>query len=251
MNTRGLGLIRPKDVIGQIDENTRLVALASCHFISGYRLDLQAVGKELQERGILFCVDGIQTVGAFPTTVEVIDTLAADAHKWLLGPCGAGIMYVRSSVQEKINPPIYGWNNVRCPNFVAQEQIVMRTGAHKYEAGTQNLLGIVGLVTGMELLLEVGVENIAQELVRKRNWLVPALQAKGYHVVHADAPAEAQSGIVSFYRPGQDLAPLHQKLTDASVITSLRGDRSGQQFIRLSPHFYNTDAELQRVLNLL
>src|SRR6185369_1640899 len=84
MNTRGLGLIRAMDVMGQVDENTRLVALASCHFISGFRIDLSAIGKYLRERRILFCVDGIQTVGAFPTTVEHVDMLAADAHKWML-----------------------------------------------------------------------------------------------------------------------------------------------------------------------
>ncbi len=251
MNTRGLGAIRTKDVMGQVDENTRLVALASCHFVSGYRIDYQAIGKYLRDRHILFCLDAIQTLGAFPTTVEQVDLLAADAHKWLLGPCGAGVMYVRGSVQERINPPIYGWNNVRCPNYVAQEHIVMRTGSQKYEAGTHNLLGIVGLVTAMELLLEIGVENISRELLRKRALLVPALQARGCTVLHADAPPEAASGIVSFSRPGSDLAVLHQKLTDAGVITSLRGDRTGQKYIRLSPHFYNTDAELDRAVELV
>ena len=251
MNTRGLGLIRPKDVVGQVDENTRLVALASCHFISGYRLDFQAIGKHLHSRNILFCLDAIQTVGAFPTTMEEVDLLAADAHKWLMGPCGAGLMYVRGSLQESITPPIYGWHNVRCPNYVAQDHVVFRTGPQKYEAGTHNLLGIVGLVAAMELILELGVENIARELLRKRAKLVPALQAKGCTVLQADAPAENASGIVSFHRPGSDLAALHQKLTDAGVVTSLRGDRTGQQYIRLSPHYYNTDAELERVLELV
>ena len=251
MNTRGLGLIRPKDVMGQVDENTRLVALASCHFISGYRLDFQAIGKYLHSRNILFCLDAIQTLGAFPTTVEHVDLLAADAHKWLMGPCGAGLMYVRGVLQDRITPPIYGWNNVRCPNYVAAEQIVFRTGSQKYEAGTHNLLGIVGLVAAMELIVELGVENIARELLRKRARLVPALQAKGYTVLQPDAPAENSSGIVTFYRPGSDLPALHQKLTDAGVITSLRGDRTGQPYIRLSPHYYTTDAELDRVLELV
>src|SRR6478736_3227979 len=89
INTRGLGLIRPRDVTGQVDENTRLVALASCHFISGYRLDLNEIGNFLRQRNILFCVDAIQTVGAFPMRAGLADMLAADAHKWLLGPCGA------------------------------------------------------------------------------------------------------------------------------------------------------------------
>ena len=251
LNTRGLGIIRPQDVMGQVDENTRLVALASCHFISGYRLDHQAIGKFLRGRGILFCLDAIQTLGAFPTTVEHVDFLAADAHKWLLGPCGAGLLYVRRELQEKLNPPVYGWHNVRNPNFVAQEQIVYRSGAAKYEAGTHNLIGLVGLVAAMELVLEIGVDNIAAELLRKRAALVPALQAKGFTVLNADAKPENASGMVSFHQPGKDLAALHKKLTEAGVVTSLRTDRKGQNYLRLSPHFYNTDVELQRLVDLL
>jgi selenocysteine lyase/cysteine desulfurase len=251
MNTRGLGLIRPMDVMGQVDENTRLVALASCHFISGYRIDIPAIGRFLRERNILFCVDAIQTLGAFPTTVEFVDMLAADAHKWMLGPCGAGLMYVRREVQEKLNPPVYGWHNVRCPDFVAQEQIAFRPDARKYEAGTHNLLGVVGLVAAMKLILAIGVENIAGELLRKRAWLAPALQAKAYSVLQADAPSANAGGIVSFFKPGLDLGALHQKLVAGNVVTSLRADRKGGRYIRLSPHFYNTDAELQRVVELL
>jgi selenocysteine lyase/cysteine desulfurase len=251
LNTRGLGVIRPQDVMGQVDENTRLVALASCHFISGYRLEHETIGKFLRERGIWFCLDAIQTLGAFPTTVEHVDFLAADAHKWLLGPCGAGVFYVRRELQDKLNPPVYGWHNVRNPNYVAQEQIVFRHGAVKYEAGTHNLLGVVGLIAAMELALNIGTDNIAAELLRKRAWLVAALQAKNFTVLNAEAKPGNASGILSFFQPGKDLAVLHKKLTDAGVITSLRTDRKGQNYIRLSPHFYNTDAELQRVLELV
>ena len=251
LNTRGLGVIRPIDVIGQVDEQTRLVALASCHFVSGYRLDYASIGKALRQRGILFCLDGIQTLGAFPTTMEHVDLLAADAHKWLLGPCGAGIMYVRKELQPHLNPPVYGWHNVRCPNYVAQEQIAYRSGAKKFEAGSHNLLGLVGLNAAMTLLLELGVDNIARELLRKRAMLVPALQAKGYSVLNADATPENASGIVTFFKPEADLPALHQELLDANIVTSLRVDRKGQRYLRLSPHFYNTDAELQRVLELL
>jgi selenocysteine lyase/cysteine desulfurase len=251
LNTRGLGVIRPRDVMGQVDENTRLVALASNHFISGYRIDIAAIGKYLRERGILFCVDAIQTLGAFPTTVEHVDFLAADAHKWLLGPCGAGVMYVRRELQEKLNPPVYGWHNVRCPNFVAQEKIVFRDNATKYEVGTHNLIGVVGLIKAMELLLEIGVDNIAAELLRKRALLVPALVAKGWTVLNADAAPENASGIVSFFRPEHNMTEAQQRLTEAGIVTSLRTNRAGQHFIRLSPHFYNTDAELERALGLL
>ena len=245
------GRLRPLEVIGQVDEQTRLVALASCHFVSGYRIDLNAIGQALHERNILFCVDAIQTLGAFPTTVEHIDFLAADAHKWLLGPCAAGILYVRKGLQDSLRPAAYGWHNVLCPNYVAQEQLVFRPGARRYEAGTQNLLGLVGLHAAMELLLEMGIDNIAAELLRKRALLVPALKNKGYTVLHADVPPANASGIITFYREGAGMAALYEKLEAANIIASLRSDRSGRQHLRLSPHFYNTDAELQRVVQLL
>lgn len=251
INIRELGKIRAIDVQGQVDENTRLVALASCHFVSGWRLNLPAIGKYLRQRGILFCVDAIQTLGAFPTTVEYIDFLAADAHKWLLGPCAAGIFYVRKEVQERLRPTVLGWNNVRCPNFTAQEEIVLRPGAHRYEGGSDNLLGLVGLHAAMEMILEVGVDNIAVELLRKRAWLVPALEARGYTVLQAAAPPENASGIVTCFRPDADMEALHKKLEAAHITTSLRADRTGRQYLRLSPHFYNTDDELRRVVELL
>jgi selenocysteine lyase/cysteine desulfurase len=251
LNIRQLGVIRRVDVMGQVDEDTKLVALASNHFISGHRLEHDAIGKYLRERGILFCLDAIQTVGAFPTTVEHVDFLAADAHKWLLGPCGAGLLYVKKDLQEKLNPPVYGWHNVKNPNFVAQDTIEFRSGAKKYEAGTHNLVGLVGLLAAMELVLEIGVENIARELRRKRAWLVPALQAKGFTVLNADAKAENASGITSFFAPDRDMAALHQKLVAGGVHASVRTDRGNRQYLRFSPHFYNTDAELQRAVELL
>ncbi len=249
--TRALGRIEPGDVLAQVDEHTRLVALASCHFVSGFRIEHRAIGEALRRRNILFCLDAIQTLGAFPTTVEAVDFLAADAHKWLLGPCGAGLLYVRRDLQERLNPPVFGWHNVRCPDFVAQEQIVWRSGARKFEAGTQNLLGLVGLKAALELVLELGVENIAAELLRKRARLIEALRSKGYTVLHADAPPQNASGIVTCTRPGTDMAALHRKLLDARVVTSLRADRHGCRYIRFSPHGYNTDAELEQALAIL
>src|SRR6202041_24005 len=119
--------------------------------------------------------------------------------------------------------------NVRCGNFVAQEQLIYPPDARRYEAGSANLLGMVGLQASMELLLEIGIENIAQELLRKRAWLVPALQKKGHTVLQADAAPANASGITSFFKPGADMAALHKKLLDAGIETSLRVDRAGQK----------------------
>jgi cysteine desulfurase / selenocysteine lyase len=251
INIREYGRIRAIDVTGQVDEQTKLVALASCHFVAGWRIELDVIGKALRDRNILFCVDAIQTLGAFPTVGKYFDFLAADAHKWLLGPCGSGIFYVRKSVQEKLRPLVQGWHNVRCPNFVAQEKLVYLPDARRYEAGSANIVGLAGLSAAMELLLEVGVDNIAAELLRKRALLVPAITERGFTIVQPNAPKANASAIISFHRPGTDMAETHRKLMSAGVHTSLRVDRAGQQYIRVSPHFYNTDAELHRLLEAL
>lgn len=251
MNVRELGKIRVIDVQGQVDENTRLVALASCHFVTGWRVNVDALGKWLHSRGILLSVDAIQTLGAFPTSVEHVDFLAADTHKWMLGPCAAGVLYVRKEVQSRLQPIVHGWHNVRSPQFLTQDQLQYRNDARKYEVGSQNLLGIAGLRAAFALLEEVGVDAIAAELSRKRAWMVPALLERGYEVLQAEMPPENLGGIISFTVPGANMPDLHRALGDAGIVTSLRTTRDGRHWIRLSPHYYNTDAELHRVLEVL
>src|SRR5262249_16916094 len=150
--------------------------------------------------------------------------------------------------QERLHPAVFGWHNVQCPDYVAREEMVFRADARRYEAGSQNLLGLAGLNAALELVLETGIENIAAELLRKRALLVPTLKNKGYAVLNADAPLGHASGIVAFCREGTEMTSLHQKLEAAKIVTSLRCDRAGRKYLRLSPHFYNTDGELQRAL---
>jgi selenocysteine lyase/cysteine desulfurase len=251
INVRELGRIRLIDVQGQVDDNTRLVALASAHYLTGWRLNLDAMGKWLRAREILFSVDGIQTLGAFPVNANSCDFLAADSHKWMLGPSHAGLFFVRKAVQSRLQPMVHGWHNLRCQNFLTQSELEFKPDARRYECGTNNFLGMVGLREALRLLLEVGPEAIGAELVRKRNWLVASLQAKGYEVVSPEMPTENAGGHLSFHRPGTDLAPLHQRLTKAGIVTSLRHLPGGTPVIRVAPHFYNTDAELHRVLEHL
>ncbi len=251
IETSAFGAIQPEDVFQLVDERTRLAALASCHYATGFRLDHETIGRELRKRGVLFCLDAIQTVGALPTTVEQVDFLAADSHKWMLGPCAAGIFYVRREVQERLRPPLHGWHNIECPDFVAQEELKFKPDARRYEVGSANLLGLVGLHAALDLIQEIGVENIAAELLRKRNWLAPALVNKGYEVMHRDASEMNCSGVVTVQRSGADMYALHAALAENNVMASVRSDREGRKHLRFSPHYYNTDAEMNRILELL
>ncbi|MBT5926860.1 MAG: aminotransferase class V-fold PLP-dependent enzyme [Verrucomicrobia bacterium] len=251
LNVSKLGQIRPQDILSQIDENTRMVALASCHFLSGFRIEIDAIGQQLKERGIAFCLDAIQTVGAFPTPLEHVDFMAADAHKWMLGPCAAGLMVVKKSMQDLLQPTTFGWHNVACPDFVASEKFELRNDARKYEAGSHNLMGLAGLKASLKMLQQLGVDSIANDLLEKRKYLTAGLTDKGFQVMHANVPDKNSSGIITFYREGMDMAELHQNLKEKNCQTSLRTDREGNRFIRLSPHFYNTRDELEQFLTML
>ncbi len=251
VETSAFGAIQPDDVLELVDERTLLAALASCHYATGFRLDHETIGRELRKRGVLFCLDAIQTVGALPTTVDHVDFLAADSHKWMLGPCAAGILYVRKEVQERLRPELHGWHNIECPDFVAQEELKFKPDARRYEVGSANLLGLVGLHAALELIHEIGVDDIAAELLRKRDWFAPALQAKGFEVVHADASRENCSGAVTVQREGADMDALHAMLAENNVMASVRSDRRGRKYLRFTPHYYNTDAEMNRILERL
>lgn len=245
------GCVTVDEVLAQVDQRTRLVSLASCHFVTGWRPDIEQIGRGLRERGIWFCVDGIQTLGAFPTPLNQVDFLAADAHKWLLGPSGAGVLYVRREAQDHLWPVLLGWHNVRCPDFVAQKELVLRPGAGRYEPGTANLTGLVGLRAAVELLSEVGIDAIAAELIRKRSRLVEGLRQRGMELLLPDALQIHASAIVSFRFPKTPAEVLHRRLTEAGFAVSLRTMPGEGRWIRVSPHFYNTDAELDRLLNAL
>ena len=150
------GEITPELVESALTERTRMVALASCHFLSGYRIDHNAIGAVLREMGIYFCLDAIQTVGAFPTLVEHVDFLSADSHKWMLGPMTAGIVYVREELHDFLRPPLLGAWNVKSPNFVPQPDIVFEAGARRYEPGVLNVAGILGMKAAIDPLPRTG-----------------------------------------------------------------------------------------------
>lgn len=246
------------DLVEQaLTPNTKLVALASCNFLSGYRIDLDTIGRSLHERGILFCVDGIQTTGAFPTGVEHVDFLSADSHKWLLGPAAAGIFYVRRELHETLRPALLGSWNVVSPEFVAQPAIDYYEGARRYECGMLNLPGNAGMLASMRMLIGIGIEQVAARILDLRRAFLEQVRPLGYglYLEELDTRPEAsnaeRSGIITLIHPERDMAAVAKLLGDEGVTVSLRHNRPGQAFLRFSPHFYNTHEELSRVADLM
>jgi cysteine desulfurase/selenocysteine lyase len=252
LRTERPGEITPDLVAGALSERTRLVALASCHFFSGYRLDVESIGALLHSRGILFALDAIQTLGAFPLDVvrAHVDLLSADAHKWLLGPMAMGIVYVAERHFERVRPTLLGAWNVQCPRFQAQDTIAFVPTAQRYEPGVLNTSGVYGMKAALELLLNVGVDQISARLLELKSLLLAELEAKGFEATGPVAGPNA-SGITTVSHPRSPASALFKALESEGVVASLRHDRHGKEYLRFSPHFYNTPEEILRVAEVL
>ena len=241
------GEITPQLVAAALTARTKLVALASCHFFSGYQIDVDAIGRMLRGRGVLFSLDAIQTLGAFPLSVEHVDFLSADAHKWMLGPVAIGIVYVKKRHFDRCRPTLLGAWNVYSPNFVAQDEIRFVPTAQRYEPGVLNIPGIYGMRAAIEMFLHHGTERIATRILELTAFLARRLRDRGYEI-HSPTGGPSASGITTFRHEKRSMSELHATLEKAGVVCSLRHDREGRDYLRFSPHFYNTEAELESVL---
>ena len=264
------GKITAEDLARVIDSRTRLVSLASAHFVTGWRLDVDAIGQFLHQRGILFCLDAIQTLGALRTSFRHVDFAAADAHKWLLGPLGTAIFYVRREHFDRLHPALVGWSSAACPGFIAQDNLRFWPDARRYEPGSLNLAGIVGLHAALTMIRDIGIEVIEERVLALADRVRRGASERGWEILNSEpTPTPSQegnpnspapllggagggfSGIVSFTKPDADLTALHSKLTAAGISISLRQRRDGSKCLRASPHFYNTETEIDRFLESL
>ncbi len=245
-----LGMITPEVVAAALTKRTRLVALASCNFLTGFRPDLGAIGRLLRERGVRFAVDGIQSVGAIPLLAPEVDFLSVDSHKWLLGPETAGIVFVKKERFEELRPILLGGANVAAPDNIAQDEIRFPPDARRYEPGALNFAGLCGMKAAIDLILELGPESIADHLRQLKRILLERLYSLGCSIL-PPADGAGTSSITSFSHPSADSAKLVRALEEEGVIVSLRFDRSGKSYVRVSPHFYNTVGEVERMITVL
>ena len=251
LETETLGKITPACVEASLTSATRLVALASCHFQTGWRIDIPAIASLLRKRGILFSLDAIQTLGAFPTPASEVDFLSADAHKWLLGPLAAGIVYVAKERFEECRPTLLGSWNIKSPDFLAQKTIVFEEGGRRYEPGVLNVAGIYGMRASINLIREQGIDSISSLILERRDQLEAGLASLGFDFLSPRSTEPLRSGILTTRHPGKDPSKLNLALEKASISASYRRTRDHGFWLRFSPHFYNTSAEIDRVLEVL
>src|SRR5579871_211797 len=242
-----LSVTDPLDRIDEACRGARLLSISFVQFLSGYRAPVREIGEICRRHGCIFLVDAIQGLGAFPLDVRAcaIHALAADGHKWLLGPEGCGILYIDRELQERVDPVEFGWTNGAHYADYASRDMSLRPDAGRYECGTLNTIGCYGLRAALEFLLEVGIERIAPAVAELAGRIAAGVQAKGYELA-AERTSETGSGIVSFRKPGQDAGDLVRRLRARGISAAPRAG-----WVRTSPHFYISPEEIDQMLDVL
>ena len=239
------GGVAPEAVARALGPRTRVVSVSSVQFGTGVATDLEALGALCRERGVLFCVDGIQSVGAFPLDVRRarIDFLSADSHKWQLGLPGIGIAYVRREIVARLRPMVVGWKSVKNALDFDHLRFELRDDAARLEEGTESFASLAGLHAALALLDEVGVDRIATRIT---DWLAECERMLAAAGLDPGPPAGVRKGILTFRAPAGSAEDFVRRADAAGIALSARRGR-----VRVSPHFYNAEPELAALAALV
>lgn len=245
------GEVTPQQIGDACDSRTRLVSSSWVGFASGYRIDPAQFAKVAHDHGALFFLDAIQGLGVFPLDVREanVDFFAADGHKWLMGPEGAGLFYCRHDLLDQLRPRVVGWNSVQSSYDFSKVELRFKDSAGRFEAGTQNMSGILGMGASLDLIRQTGVSYqqspIATRVLELTELLNLEMTKLGLDCV-SNREAEHASGIISF-NPKDISAPrLRTALLEQGVVTSVRNDK-----LRFSPHAYCNEDDVLKAAKIL
>jgi cysteine desulfurase/selenocysteine lyase len=228
-----------------VDEKTRMITISSVQYGSGLRMDLKRIGQFCAERDILFCVDAIQSLGAAAIDVQGchIDFLAADGHKWMLGPEGLGVFYCRSELRNRLKLTQFGWHMVEKAGDFDATEWQPASSARRFECGSPNMLTIHALHASLSLLLERGMKKVEEAILANSRYLIDALGSIPEIEVITPASPDRHLGIITFRHGSVSTEQLHDVLSEQGVFCAQRGGG-----VRFSPHFYTPREKLETAI---
>ena len=245
------GELELQAVLDAIDETTRIVSLSWVGFASGWRVDVARFCQAIHNRGPLVFLDAIQGLGAFPLDVRSagVDFLAADGHKWLLGPEGAGVLFIDEEHLDRLHPLLVGWHSLDEGAGFDPGATLLKPSAARFEGGSANTAGLLGLERSVDVLLQHGCHvegsGFAAAILENVACLVEALRGAGCEVA-VPAPVENRSGILGVTCPGTDPIALRKFCLSRGIVTSVRAGR-----LRVSTHAYNNSDDMSRLIAAL
>jgi len=236
------GIIDLKALNEACDSRTRVLSVSWVDYLTGFRIDPAELAAMAHEHGAYLFLDAIQGLGVFPIDVRAteIDFLAADGHKWLLGPEGAGVFYCRAPLWEVLRPTSVGWNSVDDPFEFHRIDPTWKKSAARFEGGSQNMIGFIALRTSLSLLRRFGPHAVSQRVLDLTDRICSILGDVGA-VICSNRDKQHASGIVTFAIRDTDPIHLRQSLKQRGIVLSLRQNR-----LRLSPHAYNNEDDIVR-----
>ena len=247
--SRSDGRLWIDDIVAALNPRTRLLSLSWVEYASGFRNDLEALGQLCRQKNIAFFVDAIQGLGVFPLDVQKtpIDFLAADGHKWLLAPEGAGIVWIRREWIGRLRAVDIGWNSVVGARDFGTIDFRLKPHAGRYESGTLNVGGISALGASIGWLLEIGMDQVAARVLELTEYLCRRLTDRGSPTVYSSRRSGEASGIVSLAYADPNEAGAKMRLCRGNgLIVNKRAGR-----LRISPHCYNSMDEIDRLIGYL
>lgn len=239
------GRIDLDEFISLIDSNTKVVSISAVQYASGYKADLERIGRSAHAIDALFCVDIIQAFGAMPLDLpaQFVDAACGGSHKWLCAPEGCGILYLSDRARERIKPTLVGWISVETPwDFEDREQPFKPT-ALAWESGTGCASLFYGLEQSLKLLHETGADNIKSHLDALSDYLCDGLDGKNYEIVSSRRKDEKSQIVCIKHQDGIPANHLAFRLEDEGIVVSPRGD-----CLRIAPHLYNNGDDIDRLL---
>lgn len=245
------GIAEPEQaLIDAIDVHTRLLSCSSVQYARGLRMDLNLIGQACGKNDVLFCVDAIQSLGAFTFDVQACgaDFVVADGHKWMCGPEGTALFYCRQDKQSLLKLSQFGWHMLQDAFDFSRpaEEIKIADNAQRFESGSPNMMGIAALNASLKLLLEIGIETVQSKVLSNASYLRKQLESNPDINILSSADPKKFSGIVTFQKSGVDNLALYQHLQDNNVICASRGGG-----IRFSPHFHTEVADMEKALKIV
>jgi selenocysteine lyase/cysteine desulfurase len=242
------GQVLVDDLIDAVDHSTRMIAVSWVGYASGFRVDLESLVERAHRRGVLVFLDAIQGLGVYPLDLQrvPVDFLAADGHKWLLGPEGAGIAMIRRQHQDRLRCTNVGWSSVKNSHAFSHASFDLRDDASRFESGSANLCGIAALLASVTMFSSVrethGEHAIADRILTLTASLNEMLLAEGVETRWPRARSR-QSGILTFSVPGIDPHRIRNEGLQRGVVLSCRGGG-----VRASIHAYNTEEDFRRLI---
>jgi cysteine desulfurase/selenocysteine lyase len=236
----------PEDaLIAAMDARVRLLAVSSVQYASGIRMDLERLAAACRQHDILFCLDAIQSLGALRLDVQAfpVDFAIADGHKWMLGPEGLGVFYSRPEARDRLRLMEFGWHMVRHMGDYDRLEWESALTARRFECGSPNMVGIFGLEASLAVLEDVGLDEVQARVLSNARYLMRLVEADSRLELVTPTAPERHAGIVSFRLSGRDVEQVYRQLMERGVVCAKRGGG-----IRFSPHFYNTQRQLEQAL---